>query len=234
MIPKVIHYCWFGGKELPRDVKECIDSWKKIAPEYEIRRWDESNFDVNSHPFMKAAYEQKCWAFVSDYARLKVVYDCGGIYLDTDVELIKSLDELLDNKSYFGIQQIDCNVASGLGFGAEKGNPVIKLMLEEYDNLTFDRERMEELACPILNTRVIESLGYRYEDKIVKLENTTIYPPEYFDPYSAGDAKNLLNANTISIHHYSATWTPWKQRLKRRIVRILGQEFIRKMKTIFK
>ncbi len=91
MIPKMIHYCWFGGKPLPKDVLDCIKTWKKYCPDYEIKRWDESNFDVNSHPFMKAAYEAKAWAFVSDYARLKVVYDNGGIYLDTDVELLKNL-----------------------------------------------------------------------------------------------------------------------------------------------
>lgn len=91
MIPKIIHYCWFGGNSLPSDVLKCIKTWEKYCPDYEIKRWDESNFDVNSHPFIKAAYESKAWAFVSDYARLKVVYENGGIYLDTDVELLKNL-----------------------------------------------------------------------------------------------------------------------------------------------
>lgn len=232
MIPKVIHYCWFGGKDLPKDVILCIESWKKYAPEYDIKRWDETNFDINSHPFIKKAYEERCWAFVSDYARLKVVYENGGIYLDTDVELIKSLDELLNNQSYFGVQQIDHSVASGLGFGAERGNLVVKAMLDEYDKIEFSKEIVNEIACPIINTYVLESFGYRYENKICKLDNVTIYPPEYFDPYGAGNVENLMSGNTISIHHYSATWTPWSQRAKRKMVRFIGQERTKKIKEI--
>ena len=100
MIPKVIHYCWFGNNPLPFEVKKCIDSWKKICPDYEIKRWDETNFDVYQNDFIKSAYGSKAWAFVSDYARLKIVYDEGGIYLDTDVELKKSLDELRKNEGF--------------------------------------------------------------------------------------------------------------------------------------
>lgn len=120
MIPKMIHYCWFGGKPLPKDVLDCIKTWEKYCPDYEIKRWDESNFDVNSHPFMKAAYEAKAWAFVSDYARLKVVYDNGGIYLDTDVELLKKPDFLLENQCYIGIQQPESLCTTGLWFWCPK------------------------------------------------------------------------------------------------------------------
>ena len=105
MIPKVIHYCWFGGNPLPKDVKKCIKSWKKYAPDYEIIEWNEYNFDINCHPFVKTAYEAKAWAFVSDFARLKVIYDNGGIYFDTDVELVKNPDFLLENQCYIGVQQ---------------------------------------------------------------------------------------------------------------------------------
>ena len=120
MIPKIIHYCWFGGNPLPMDVKKCIESWKEKCPDYEIKCWDESNFDVNAHPFTKAAYEAKAWAFVSDYARLRVVYDNGGIYLDTDVELLKNIDFLLPYEGYIGVQQAGCYCTTGLGFGAIK------------------------------------------------------------------------------------------------------------------
>lgn len=232
MIPKKIHYCWFGGKELPSDVVKCIESWKKMAPEYEIIRWDESNFDVNSHPFMKKAYEEKFWAFVSDYARLKVVYENGGIYLDTDVELIKSLDELLDNKCYLGVQEQDHCVASGLGFGAEKGSSVLKAMLEEYDKIEFSKEIVNDIACPLINTRVIERLGYVANGQYAALGEVTIYPAEYFDPYSTGNSQCRLTDKTISIHHYSASWTPWTQRAKRRVVRMLGQNVVMKIKKI--
>ena len=128
MIPKVIHYCWFGNNPLPFEVKKCIDSWKKICPDYEIKRWDETNFDVYQNDFIKSAYESKAWAFVSDYARLKIVYDEGGIYLDTDVELKKSLDELRKNEGFFAIQQEGHYCATGLGFGAKKENEIFDCM----------------------------------------------------------------------------------------------------------
>ena len=121
MLPKKIHYCWFGGNELPDLAIKCIESWKKYCPDYEIIEWNETNFDLECCDFVKEAYKAKKWAFVSDYARLKVVYDNGGIYLDTDVELVKSLDILLQEKCYFG-EETTGYVATGLGFGAENGN----------------------------------------------------------------------------------------------------------------
>jgi hypothetical protein len=124
MIPKVIHYCWFGGKPLPLDVEQCIRSWKKFCPDYEIRQWNESNYDVGKHPFMKAAYETGSWAFVSDYARLDIIYNHGGVYLDTDVELLKDLQPLLELDCYFGMQQDRNLIATGLGFGAVKGHGI--------------------------------------------------------------------------------------------------------------
>ena len=160
MIPKIIHYCWFGGNPLPTDVKQCIESWKKMCPDYEIKRWDESNFDVNAHPFTKAAYEAKAWAFVSDYARLKVVCDNGGIYLDTDVELLKNLDSLREYQCYIGVQQAGHLCTTGLGFGATKSNPVVQQMLRKYDKIVFSEERKAEFACPYLNNAVLEELGY--------------------------------------------------------------------------
>ena len=119
MIPKKIHYCWFGGNPLPELAIKCLESWKKYCPDYEIIEWNETNFNLDSCEYVREAYQAKKWAFVSDYARLKVVYDNGGIYLDTDVELIKSLDRLLKNKSFFGTETTGV-VATGLGFGAEK------------------------------------------------------------------------------------------------------------------
>lgn len=222
MIPKVIHYCWFGGKPLPKDVKKCIASWKKYCPEYEIKRWDESNFDVNCHPFVKVAYESKAWAFVSDYARLKVVYENGGIYLDTDVELIKNLDALLDNPCYIGIQYNGYLCNTGLGFGAVRFSPVLHAMMEKYDSIIFNEDKKNEFACPLLNNSVICYLGYKKVDDIVHLNDVTIYPPRYFDPYPSGCSKNFMSSETVSIHHYSAAWTNGRQRFKRKLVRILG------------
>ncbi len=233
MIPKVIHYCWFGGNPLPNSVKQCIKSWQKFCPEYEIKRWDESNFDVSSHPFMKKAYEEKVWAFVSDYARLKVVYDNGGIYLDTDVELVKNLDSLLCHNSYFGLQQAGCFISTGLGFGAVKNSCILNEIMKSYDLINFNSEKKSELACPRLNTKVFESFGYIYTNEIFQNEMFTIYPAKYFDPYETKQGgRNLLCSETYSIHHYSASWCSNNQILKRKLVKFIGANVIIKLRSI--
>ena len=233
MIPKVIHYCWFGGNPLPWDVKKCIKSWKKHCPDYRIVQWNEHNFDVNSHPFMKAAYAAKAWAFVSDYARLQIVYSNGGIYLDTDVELLKNLDFLLDHASFFGVQQSDLTVATGLGFGAETAHPAVHAMMAEYDRIQFDTDRRVELACPVLNTAALHRFGYSYSDNVQHLEGgVTIYPPQYFDPQAPGDTHDLTCQDSVSIHHYSNTWMSGKNRLKRQIIRVVGQKRIIRLRNI--
>lgn len=231
MIPKTIHYCWFGKKDLPPEAKRCIASWKKICPDYDIIRWDENNFDVNQNPFIKAAYEAKKWAFVSDYARLKVVYDNGGIYLDTDVELRKNLDSLREHGCYIGIQQNEFLCTTGLGFGATKSNPVVLKMLESYDDLTFSESHTLELSCPRLNNAVIRSYGLVSNTEITDLPEVTVYPPQYFDPYGG---KNLLCDETYSIHHYAASWTSEKNQFKRKIARWIGQDNIISIKSLLK
>ncbi len=234
MIPKTIHYCWFGGKSLPSDVLKCIESWKKYCPEYKIKQWDESNFDVNSHPFVQKAYRAKAWAFVSDYARLKIIYDNGGIYLDTDVEILRKPDFLLENQCYIGIQQPHFLCNTGLGFGAEKSSNVIKKMLDVYDALEFSIEEKNKFECPKLNDKVIRSLGNVKNNEITYLNEITVYPPLFFDPISTGDTENLLTDESVSIHHYAATWTGNKQRLKRKIVRLLGNKNTEYLKKIRK
>lgn len=233
MIPKIIHYCWFGEKPLPHDVKKCIASWKKFCPDYEIKRWDESNFDVTSHPFTDAAYSAKAWAFVSDYARLKIIYENGGIYLDTDVELLQNPDSLLENKCYIGIQQPNYLCTTGLGYGAEKNNPLIKKMLDKYDEIQFDQENKAYIACPLLNNEVVETLGKVSRDKITCLDGATVYPPKYFDPISTGNTKNLLCPESVSIHHYAASWTSKGLRIKRKIIRLIGEKRYHRVKKIF-
>lgn len=233
MIPKTIHYCWFGGKALPYEVKACIRSWEKHCQGYRIVRWDESNFDVSSHPFCKSAYEDGAWAFVSDYARLKVVYDHGGIYLDTDVEVVKSLDPLLDHACFFGVQQEKHVCNTGLGFGAEAGNPVVCEMLKKYDMVRYDPARKKDLACPILNTEAIASLGYSYDEKPVSVYGALVYPPPYFDPISPGSkGKNLLCNQTYSIHHYSNSWGTKKDAFRRKLIRFIGSERVARIKEI--
>lgn len=236
MIPNIIHYCWFGGNPLPTDVKKCIESWKEKCPDYEIKCWDESNFDVNAHPFTKAAYEAKAWAFVSDYARLKVVYDNGGIYLDTDVELLKNLDFLLSYEGYIGVQQAGCYCTTGLGFGAVKESKIVKLMLDKYNLIKFNEKNKKDFACPYLNDAVLKDVGYVYnENDPVEIDGFLILPPRYLDPVAPGKRMKMLKCDdTISIHHYSASWMGNKTKIKRKIIRFIGQENINKMRNILK
>lgn len=232
MIPKKIHYCWFGGEKLPNSVKKNIESWRKYCPDYEIIQWNESNFDINSNKFVREAYKAKSWAFVSDYIRLKVVYDIGGIYLDTDVEIIKSPDFLLNNKAYFNVQQKDKNINTGLGFGAEKGAEIVAEMLKEYDNVEFDFGNKMEISCPILNTNTAKKLGFTYSDDVHKYSWGKVYPPRYADPYALGQSENLRCAETVSIHHYDASWTGIINRVKLKLYRKIGMDKIIQIKKL--
>lgn len=234
MIPKTIHYCWFGGNPLPSDMKKCISSWKKHCPDYMIKEWNESNFDVNSHPFIAAAYKAKKWAFVSDYARLKIIYDNGGIYFDTDVQLLQNMDELLQYDSFIGVQQVGKHITTGLGFGAVEGSEMIGEMLQEYDSVIFSEDNLLEVACPLLNMKPFIRRGYVYTEEIQKIQDTMVFPPKYFDPLSPGDSDNLLCDETISIHHYSATWLSKKRRFIRKLIRFVGQDRVNKLKMILK
>ena len=234
MIPKIIHYCWFGHNKLPSDTRRFIETWKKFCPDYEIKEWNESNFNIDCCKFVRQAYDNKAWAFVSDYARLKIVYDNGGIYLDTDVELLKNLDFLLDNSFFACVSQIENLCNSGLGYGAEQGNPVVRKMMEVYESMEFDPARKNEIACPNINDAIIKSLGYKLSDDVVDVNGMTILPPRYMDPLATGDSKTLLCDDTISIHHYSASWTSRGNRLKRKLFNMVGLERVNKVKKIIK
>ena len=209
MIPKVIHYCWFGHNPKPELMQKCISSWKRFCPNYEIVEWNEDNFDFKKNSYAKEAYDEKKWAFVADYARLWIVHSQGGIYLDTDVELIKPLDDLLDKEAFFGFEDKN-SIATGLGFGAVKGNEFVKCMLEDYEKIHFFNAdgTYDKTTCPIRNTNsVAHYLPEKFDrSKPLELENATIYPPEYFCPLSADGKTMKKTDNTYSIHWYSATW----------------------------
>ena len=209
MIPKVIHYCWFGRNPKPTQLQRCIASWKKHCPDYEIIEWNEDNFDVTCNDYAREAYEEKKWAFATDYARLWIVYHHGGIYLDTDVEVIRSFDDLLDAHAFFGFEDRQ-SIATGLGFGAEKGNSVVGAMLKDYDHIHFRLPdgSLDKLPCPIRNTEAISGiLPDQFEaGSIVYIKDANIYPPEYFCPLSADGTTMKITKNTHSIHWFSATW----------------------------
>lgn len=235
MIPKIIHYCWFGGNKMPNDFQKYINTWKKYCPDYEIKCWDESNFDIESNKFVSEAYKTKNWAFVSDYVRLKVVYEYGGIYLDTDVELLRNFDELLKNDLFLPIQQNGCYINNGLCFGAKKHNKIVKELLNEYDQLSFDNNIKSSLACPYIITNMLTKYGYKRENCNQLLnKNIMIYSSKYFDPICPDTNVNLLCKESFSIHHYSATWMSKSTIIKRKICNFIGQDRINKIKKILR
>lgn len=209
MIPRIIHYCWFGGNPLPKLAEKCIKSWMKFCPDYQIIRWDESNYDVSLAPlYVRQAYEAKKWAFVTDYVRLQVVYENGGIYLDTDVELIKPLDSFLKHGAYFGFENAKY-VATGLGFGAEKGNAVLMEMMEDYHDIPFVLKdgSFDLLACPYRNTAVLDRMGLVANNSLQVLPgDILILPTTYLCPISFATGERHISKETVSIHWYTASW----------------------------
>lgn len=230
LIPKTIHYCWFGKKKLPKSIKKNIISWKKYCPDFQIKEWNETNFDIESNSFVVQAYNKKAWAFVSDFARLDIIYKYGGIYLDTDVEIIRNIDDLLINNAFVGLQRDGLLCNTGLGFGAESGNEVIKRMRDSYLNLHFSDPK--SLACPYLNDPVIRSLGYTNSETPIKLQSITVYPPEFFDPLAPGFVDDLISKSTYTIHHYDASWQSYNEKIKRKIIKKIGQRKVNQVKKI--
>ncbi|MGM9912839.1 glycosyltransferase family 32 protein [Floccifex sp.] len=230
MIPKIIHYCWFGEKPLPQEAIKCIESWKKYCPDYEIIQWNESNYNLEKNEFVKAAYKSKKWAFLTDYVRLDVIYQYGGIYLDTDVELLKPLDSLLTYQAYMGMEQIG-RVATGLGFGAVKGHVFVlenKKFYEEKDVVNEDGS-IKQITCVTITTELLKKYGLRDDSQVQKICDVTIFPPEYFCPMTMGTRKIKSTANTYSIHHYASSWKSENRiirELKYRLIPI--KQFIRK------
>ena len=246
MIPKVIHCCWFGGNPLPEFAVKCIDSWRKYMPDYEIKEWNESNFDVNIIPYTKEAYEAKKYAFVSDYARFWILYKYGGVYFDTDVEVIRPLDEIINRGAFMGCEidgldphYGDIAVAPGLGLAVEAGHEVYKAILEKYAELRFYNEdgSLDTTTVVQHTTRVLKQFGLQNITGIQNIDNIYIYPQCYFNPFD--DATGRLNktSDTYTIHWFSKTWlnvTPARQWLSRMAHRIFGLNFTSKLRKLFK
>lgn len=208
MIPKIIHYCWFGGNPKPKLAKKCIKSWEKYCPDYQIIEWNESNFDISSAPlYVRQAYEARKWAFVTDYVRLKVVYENGGIYLDTDVEIIKPIDDLLKYEAYFGLE-LGEYINTGLGFGSIKQNVLLYNIMQDYKDLSFKRKdnKYDMLPCPIRNSHVFKEYGFNLDGTTQVINNIAVFSSEYFCPRKWDDKKIKLTDKTYSIHHFTASW----------------------------
>ena len=205
MIPKKIHYFWIGGKSMPEKNKTCVESWKKFCPDYEIIEWNESNYDFSECTYMAQAYEAELWGFVPDYARLDIICREGGIYLDTDVELLKSLDDLLSCKAFMGFENRK-SVAPGLGFGAEPGNEILKQMRDLYHSFSFYNENgTPNIApSPFYATKLLRSYGLQLNGKRQFVHGIDIFPAEYFAPLCYTDNRLKITENTYGIHWYHA------------------------------
>lgn len=207
MIPKLIHYCWFGNNPLPDIVLQCMESWKKMCPDYQIQLWNEKNFDVNCCTYVREAYDKKKWAFVSDVARIKVLDEYGGIYVDTDVEILKPLDELLNNKAFMGFQY-GLGVNTGLIMGSEANHPILKEHLSVYDDMKFVKEdgSIDTTTCVDITTDILAKHGLELVNKEQIIGNVKIFPMEYFCPMNPLTGKIKITNNSYSIHRFIGSW----------------------------
>lgn len=220
-IPKIIHYCWFGRNKKSKLIEKCIKSWENFCPDYKIICWDEDSFDITSNSFVEEAYKNKKWAFVSDYVRLYALYHCGGIYLDTDAEILKNIDRFLNEEAFSGYEE-DVFIPAAI-MGAEKGNVWIKALLNYYDGRSFIKSNGALDLTP--NTEIITSLSFKdfsfnIGNNKIERGNVSLYPSVYFNPYKKNNLskKNKFDSftnyvctnDTYIIHHNSLSWLPSK------------------------
>lgn len=235
MIPPKIHYCWFSGNPMPDYLKRCIETWHFYCPDYEIIRWDESNYDISKNKYMKQAYEQKKWGFVPDIARLDLLYQYGGVYLDTDVELLKSLDELLYLPGFAGVEKWG-NINLGGCSGCMSGNPVIKAMLDFRENEAFidaDGE-INMTTCGYYETQPLIEMGFIPNNTVQTIQQFTIFSSDFFCPYDYMSGKISVNKNTFSIHHFNGGWLDEKSMIERKKTQRKYQIIIEGMEKIAK
>lgn len=236
MIPKVIHYCWFGRNPLPPLAVKCIESWKKYLPGYEIKEWNEDNFDVNIIPYTREAYEARKYAFVSDYARFYILYHHGGLYFDTDVEVIRPMDDIVERGAFMGCENEAGQgagatapaVAPGLGLGCNPGQGLYAEILELYSGLRFKRADggLNLKTVVEYTTELLVSKGLKNVNEKQCIADVQIYPKEYFCPMDYETNKLDITTNTRSIHHYAASWINWKIKLKIILGKIMGRRLL--------
>lgn len=240
MIPKVIHYCWFGRGELTPLARRCIASWRTFFPDCEIREWNEDNFDVNIIPYTSDAYRAGKYAFVSDYARFWVLYNYGGIYFDTDVEVIRPMSDVIGRGPFMGFEFIDsqgrCAVAPGLGLAAEPGMTLYREILEKYESLPFvlaDGRQNTYTMIPMV-TDILKQRGLKGDGSIVQIEGISLYPPDWFNPFDDATGRLVKSDNTRTIHWYAKSWMEaepqWKASVKRFLRRIVGKDTVSRIR----
>ena len=224
LIPKKIHYCWFGNNDIPKQFLENIETWKRYCPDYEIIKWDEDNYDISKNTYMKQAYNARKWGFVPDYARLDIIHQEGGIYLDTDVELLKPLDDLLGFKMFCGFERNEY-VALGLGFGGIPGNPILEEMMLQYDHMSFINldGSLNMTASPVYQTTILKKHGLECNGRFQMVNECAVFPKEYFAPIDSF-GWGYISSKTYSIHKYAATWfdKPMQEQ-KERMLRMVSK-----------
>lgn len=238
-IPKKIHYCWFGGKEKPKVIKKCMDSWKKHLPDYEMIEWNENSFDINSNIYVKEAYNTGKFAFVSDFVRVFALYHYGGIYLDTDVEVMRPFDDLLYHSSFWGFEQENYIATSTIG--AEKGNALIKQFLDSYNNKSFIQKdgTLNHLTNVALITRLLQRVGINLNGQYQEIEDMgSFYPQTYFSPYDYINCQSFMTEKTYAIHHFYKSWLPLSARFKGKVKwvlsKIIGGHNIARLRKIYR
>lgn len=206
-IPKIIHYCWLSDEKFPVLIQKCIDSWKEKLPDYEIKCWNTENFDVNICRYTREAFQEKKYAFVSDYVRLYALYTEGGIYLDSDIEVLKKFDDLLENTAFTGFEKNDTTVAAWI-FGSEKENPIFKEFLNYYTDKSFilPNGEYDLTPNPIPITDICVKHGLLLDGKKQKLNDITVYPRDYFCPYNRATEELNITENTYTIHYFNGAW----------------------------
>lgn len=217
MIPHKIHYCWFGGNPLPELAQKCIASWKKFLPDYEIIEWNESNYDVHKIPYISDAYDSKKYAFVSDYARFDILYEQGGVYFDTDVEVLKDITELCEKGNWCGVESAGA-LAAGLGIAAQRREEVFREILDSYEKSSFKNQdgSLNLLTVVERVSDIFRKHGFTNENKIQNVANFTIYTSEYFCPKNVQTGVLSITPNTYTIHHYDSSWCEeWQKQVQR-------------------
>lgn len=212
MIPKIIHYCWFGGNPLPEDAKHYIETWKKYCSDYKIKEWNEKNFNLNCNQYVKEAYENKKWAFITDYVRLYAMVNEGGIYMDTDVELVKPLDPYLKHQAFSGFET-DSDIPTGI-MASEKNFPLFEELLHEYDNRPFvlQNGQLDLTANVYVITQTCLKHGLVQNNQLQDIEGFIIYPKDYFCPKDHKTGVICRTTNTVAIHHFAGSWVTGKAR----------------------
>ena len=229
-IPKVIHYCWFGKNEMPTLNMKCIDSWKRLLPDYDLELWNEERFDVNMNQFTREAYQMRKWAFVLDYVRLYALYHYGGIYIDTDVEVLRPLDRFLVHSAFTGFESSDY-VPTGI-MGAEKGNKWVERLLEYYEDKRFIVEGgLDTTPNTAIITDLSIEMGLSPDNSYQILDHDVhIYPKEFFCPMAFDSLRKDITDNTYAIHYFSGSWLSRSSRMKvamRRFLSALKERFVR-------